>query len=173
MGRDKSTLPHPDGGTFVSHALNRLHGLCDRVCVCGNSNTVQDAEVINDPVSFQGPVVGIAAALAHANQHAYDACLVTPVDMPLLTHDDLLRLRDRWLQEPTQLCCAVSADDQRLQPLVAIYPVSLEQELSELAVSADRSLSRWFGTQVYRTIALAAKSCWNVNTEAELSDLNQ
>ncbi len=172
MGRDKSTLTHPNGGTFASHALGRLRGICDHVCVSGESAAVLQAEVIVDPVTCQGPVNGVAAALAYASQNSFDACLVTPVDMPLLTQGDLSELCQLWEKE-RKLCCAISAGDHRLQPLVAVYPVSFQERLRDLADSKDRSLSRWFQTQAPLTITLSAESCRNVNAPEDLADRTQ
>jgi molybdopterin-guanine dinucleotide biosynthesis protein A len=150
--------------------LERLQGICDHVCGSGKSTYPEHAEVIDDPVPFRGPVTGIAAALAYADKHSYDACLVTPVDMPFLMRDDLSKLRERWQQYPTKLCCAVSADDHRIQPLVAIYPVSFRSRLSVLADAKDRSLSRWISAQTHLTIALPAESCRNINFPDDLAD---
>ena len=169
MGTDKATLPHPSGGTFASHAVERLSGLCGHVCVSGTSAAVVQAEVIEDPVISQGPAVGVAAALAYASQNSFDACLVTPIDMPLLTRDDLSRLRRLW-EEEQELCCAVSGGDQRLQPLVAVYPVSFQERLRDLANSNDRSLSRWLKSQAPLTVTLSPESCRNVNTQEDLAD---
>jgi molybdopterin-guanine dinucleotide biosynthesis protein A len=172
MGTDKSVLPHPSGGTFASHAVERLSGVCDHVCVSGESTAVVRAEVIEDPVTYQGPAIGVAAALLYAGQNSFDACLVTPVDMPLLTREDLSQLRQCWEKE-RDLCCAVSAGERRLQPLVAVYPVSFQERLRDLADSEDRSLSRWFQTQAPLTITLSAESCRNVNTSKDLADGRQ
>jgi molybdopterin-guanine dinucleotide biosynthesis protein A len=169
MGRDKSTLPHPNGGTFASHAIARLTGLCDHICVAGESSATVDADVLKDPALFRGPVVGIVTALTFASQNGYDACLVTPVDVPFLTAEDLAALCRAW-QEDGTLCCAVSEDDDRLQPLVAIYPSSLETNLKQLAESENRSLIRWLQKQDLRRVRLSAQSCRNVNTPDDLAN---
>jgi len=149
--------------------VERLSGICGQVCVSGNSAVVVQADVIEDPVASQGPAIGVAAALAYAGRNSFDACLVTPIDMPLLTPDDLSRLRRLWEKE-RELCCAVSAGDQRLQPLVAVYPVSFQERLRDLANSDDRSLSRWLKTQAPLTVTLSSQSCQNVNTLEDLAD---
>ena len=168
MGQAKSLLPHPSGGTFVSHAIKRLTGLCDHICVSGGSPLSVQADFLEDPRPYQGPVIGITTALSFASQNAYDACLVTPVDMPFLTTEDLTRIRGAWEKE-LKLCCAVSESDGRLQPLVAIYPTASRASLQDLADSEDRSLIRWIRKQEPLTLSISAESCRNINTPEDLA----
>lgn len=169
MGQDKASLPHPDGGSFLSQAVGRLVELCDHVCVAGGSASGLEVELLNDPQPYRGPVVGVATALSYACEHRFDACLVTPVDMPFLTADDLTRLRDAWTREG-QLCCGNSAADGRLEPLVAIYPAAYQAEIERLAAAEQRSLMRWMAAQQPRLIQIEARSCCNINTPQDLSE---
>jgi molybdopterin-guanine dinucleotide biosynthesis protein A len=169
MGREKASLPHPDGGTFLGHAVSRLAGLCDHVCVAGGSDLAVEAELLEDPQPHRGPVMGIATALSFAEERGYAACLVTPVDMPFLTAEDLTRIRDAWAREK-KLCCGQSVADERLQPLVAVYPVTYRAAIGQLADSDQRSLTRWIAAQQPRLVPLAAESCRNVNTPEDLSE---
>jgi molybdopterin-guanine dinucleotide biosynthesis protein A len=169
MGQDKSLLPHPSGGSFVSHAISRLTGLCDHVIVSGGSPGNVQADFLQDARPYQGPVIGIATAVSFAGKNAFDACLVTPVDMPFLTKQDLTCIRDAWEQE-WKLCCAVSADDGRLQPLVAVYPISFEAALQGLVDSEDRSLTRWIRKQDALMVNISAESSRNINTPEDLAE---
>jgi molybdopterin-guanine dinucleotide biosynthesis protein A len=124
--------------------------------------------VIEDPVAYRGPAAGIAGALSLACDNDYEACLVTPVDMPMLRTEDLAHLRHAWMRE-SKLCCAVVKRTQQLQPLVAIYPVSLREAIQQLADSDDRSLSRWIKNQRFTPVSLSAEACRNINTPEDLS----
>lgn len=167
MGQDKASLPHPAGGSFLGHAVGRLTGLCDQVCVAGGSNLGMQVELLEDPRPDLGPAIGIAAAMSYAAARTLDACLVTPVDMPLLTVEDLTRIRDAW-EESGDLCCAQSAADGRLQPLVAVYPLACRKALQELAESDDRSLTRWLAKRRPQAVGLSCESCRNINRPQDL-----
>jgi molybdopterin-guanine dinucleotide biosynthesis protein A len=169
MGRNKAMLPHPAGGTYADHAIGRLTGLCDHVCFAGQSLPDQGSvTVIEDPVRYRGPATGIASALSFAWHNGCQACLVTPLDMPLLQMDDLARLRRAWTRE-SKLCCAVVEQTKRLQPLVAIYPAALRAEIQQLADSENRSLRRWIEDRGFTQVTLSADACRNINTPEDLS----
>ena len=95
MGIDKATLPHA-GSTFLAHAIVRLEKVCDSVAVSGQTKATHNVSVIDDPLKYQGPATGIAASLRFAQEHRFDACLITPVDTPALTDQDLMQLCDAW-----------------------------------------------------------------------------
>lgn len=169
MRCDKASLSHPAGGTFLQHAVDRLIGLCGKVAVSGQPTAGFTGPVIQDPVAHRGPATGIATVLRFAIENCFDACLVTPVDMPFLTSQDLARLRDAWQQhQQSRLCCAVSSGDDRLQPLVAIYPTAFAPTIQQLADSEDRSLMRWMQVQKPLTITLSMESCRNINAPEDL-----
>lgn len=183
MGRDKATLPHPrTGETFLRLAVTRLASLCDPVCVCGPpADPAHEPSVppgvahprvmrLADPVSHQGPAVGIASALRWASRGGRSACLVTPVDMPDLAVDDLQRLVHVWRGHPGTVVCALDEAAGRVQPLVAIYPAAFHRELLALSRSEDRSLRRWLERRPPLTVPLSATALRNINRPEDLGN---
>jgi molybdopterin-guanine dinucleotide biosynthesis protein A len=159
MQRDKAKLVH-QGRTYLEHAIERLQQVADQVVISGCTDVPHHLQTIADPVDFQGPVVGINAALAFAIQHEFAACLVMPIDTPNLTVADLLRLRDRWRIDDS-LMVAVS---DRIEPLIGIYPVAFAGAIDRLARSDDRSLYRWVESQPYSPLPCPADHLRNINT---------
>lgn len=167
MGRDKASLVHADGTSFLQHAIDRLCDLCDDVVVSGHTSINHSVKTIEDPVAHRGPATGIAAALQYADRHGFAACLVTPVDMPRLTADHLSSLVDHW-QKADEITVAES---DRVQPLVGVYPVRFADPLQRLAQSESRSLFRWLESHDHRRVPLPASGCHNVNTPEDLTDV--
>jgi molybdopterin-guanine dinucleotide biosynthesis protein A len=166
MGRDKATLPHPDGGTFLQHAIDRIKQVTDEVVISGGNVELDDVPTIADSVAHQGPVQGIAKSVDHAKAHKFSACLVTPVDVPGLSVGDLCQLRDHW-RSSGKLTIARS---DRIEPLIGIYPVGFAEDLQQLARSTDRSLFRWIRTQDYTPLPFPALRVRNINTPEDLSE---
>jgi molybdopterin-guanine dinucleotide biosynthesis protein A len=167
MGADKSTLMHASGRTFLQHSSDRLADVCDDVVVSG-IKTVPNHRVIIDSISNRGPAIGVMCALEYAKSDGFDACFVTAIDMPDLTVEDLIRVKRKWQSQPHRLVCVMSESDHRLQPLVAIYPITYLDELRELSRSEDRSLQRWLQTRPHMPVKLSATSCRNVNRPEDL-----
>ena len=167
MGTDKSTLLHASGKTFLQHSAERLTSVCDDVVV-STDQPAPNFQVVLDATAQRGPVVGVASALGYAETHEFDACFVTPVDMPDLSVDDLTAVKQQWQSQPRRLVCAVSEADARIQPLVAIYPVTFLDALIELSRSEHRSLSRWIEARPHTKVTLSTASCRNVNSPDDL-----
>ncbi len=168
MGQDKATLPHPTGGTFLQHAINRLRAVCDGVVVSGRTSQPHNEITIDDALPYQGPASGIAASLKYAGENGCAACLYIPVDVPNLTANELAILRDKWHTE-TLLTLARSVS---IEPLIGIYPVNLAEEIATLSTSADRSLIRWINSQSIQVVSFPSESCHNINTLKELENVN-
>ena len=168
MGVDKAGLPHPAGGSFLEFAVRRADSVCDSVCVSGDCQSNHPFEVIADFAAHQGPVVGIAASLQVADQRGYEACLVTPVDTPLLAVENLVDLVDDWTAT-RELTIAKTLSPQ---PLIGIYPTTLAGPLRQLAHSDDRSLMHWLEGQHHRCVALPEQVCRNINTPEDFSDVS-
>mgnify|MGYP001827462746 CR=1 FL=1 len=165
MGTDKAALPHA-GTTFLVHAINRLGKVCESVAVSGQTQAAHNVAVIDDPIKHQGPATGIAASLRFARKNQFDACLITPVDTPALTDDDLSRLCDAWQRDHG----LTVAHTDRIEPLVAIYPVDLADSIDKLSNSKDRSLHRWIAGQEHTALPCATDHLHNINTSEDLSN---
>ena len=165
MGREKAMLPHGDGGTFLSHAIERLRRQCDDVLISGATQAAHDAKTLADPVAHRGPATGIATALKYCQANGFDACFITPVDTPFLTAKELQRLKQHWrATDSTTL-----AITDRLQPLIGIYPVRLADDIEQLADSEDCSLSGWFRSHDHESVTLGKDVCRNINAPEDLS----
>ncbi|MAI73052.1 MAG: hypothetical protein CMM01_19395 [Rhodopirellula sp.] len=172
MGRDKSTIHHKNGLTFIEHAVERLRPICNEICLAGTSHSLADLVALPDPMPNQGPIFGVLQALDYAaNQKGgktkHQACLITPVDMPHLTTDDLGRLMLSW-QIENDLTYAISGPKRKRQPLVGIYPLHLREALSVHA-KTDSSLNRWIEKQDANQIALDEAHCQNINRPEDLT----
>ena len=172
MGRDKSTIQHQNGLTFIEHAVERLKPICDEVCLAGRSNSLFDLVVLPDPIPSQGPIFGVLQALGYAARQIsrttkHQACLITPVDMPHITTDDLAKLVLSW-QIENNLTYAISGPTHKCQPLVGIYPLHVHKALSAHA-KTDSSLTRWIEKQDATPIALDEAHCQNINWPEDLA----
>jgi len=185
MGVDKATLPHPQATaddrsfTYLDHAIARLRPLTATIAVSGKSFSAkvpnpagppQEPIAIPDDSPFQGPARGVAQSLAHAHQRGFSGILVTPIDMPDLTTDDLRLLVDAWCLRPTppsssgeRLPIITATFDHQCEPLLAIYPCAYLSDLQAVATSTHRSLYRWLQSQATLKIALPANASRNVN----------
>ncbi|WP_145416142.1 molybdenum cofactor guanylyltransferase [Planctomycetes bacterium K23_9] len=169
MGSNKSLLPHSDGGRFIDHAIDQLQAVCAEVCIAGAANEKPvdlNHVFLHDNVAFQGPITGIISALQYASDNNFAACLVTPVDMPCLTHVHLTTLKSVWTANRV-LTCAID-ETNRLQPLIACYPIATLPLLKQLALSDDRSLYRWIATQPHQTVLIPSDAARNVNAPDDL-----
>ncbi|MEO9590553.1 molybdenum cofactor guanylyltransferase [Rhodopirellula bahusiensis] len=175
MGTPKALVPHPNGGTFLTHSLNRLRSVCaNDVVVSLASNADRDQFRLPPSVTslsdFQpalGPTMGVWVALQHAESNGYQSCLFTPVDLPDLLAGDLASLINTWREQPTEILLARQSDPERLQPLVGIYPVGYLDQIQGVVESKHRSLYRFLQSTDHRTVDLPASRLRNVNTPAD------
>ena len=177
MGRDKSLIPHPLGGSWLSHSI----GLCRRLdlpvdVVSSISSHHQLAsrfdgvECRTDPFPGQGPLAALSAVFGQENVLA---SLVLPVDMPWLESWALVQLIRAWQEQPS--LAVVSHDSTQLQPLFAIYPNDDMYREALLRQLADHQLSMhdWLRWVPYRVLALPKGALRNVNCPADLVTLDE
>ncbi|MGI9468477.1 MAG: molybdenum cofactor guanylyltransferase [Rubripirellula sp.] len=174
MGRDKSTIHHQNGLTFLEHAVERLSPICDEICLAGRSDSLADLVALPDPIPNQGPIFGVLQALHYAASQTgknkkHQACLITPVDMPHLTTDDLRELLLSW-QIKNKLTYAVCGPERKIQPLVGIYPLRLHNTIS-LHAKSDSSLMRWIKKQDATHVTLDEAHCQNINRPEDLTGI--
>jgi molybdopterin-guanine dinucleotide biosynthesis protein A len=174
MGRDKSMIHLENGLTFIDHAIERLKPICEEVCVAGRSNPLGDLVALPDPIPHQGPIFGLLQALNYAanptgENPRHQACLITPVDMPHLTTDDLRKVMLNW-QTDRNLTYAVSGPKRKRQPLVGIYSLHLHDAIS-LHARTDSSLMRWIENQDATQVTLDEAHCRNINRPEDLNEI--
>ncbi|MCS7465573.1 molybdenum cofactor guanylyltransferase [Stieleria sp. ICT_E10.1] len=170
MGRDKAALTTRQGQTFLDHACRRLQAHCQTVCVSSSPERDIDVQRIPDPPDSHGPISGIHASLSFAVEHGFDACVFTPVDTPSLTSTDLQTLIDVYANHREQVVCAVS--DQtggHIEPLIAIYPVTLVDIIGTSIDAGQYSPRRLLRSLPIITVPLSAASCHNINTPSDLN----
>ena len=175
MGQDKAALPHPNGGSWLSHAAALLSQVCPSVAVCSQHSSHADliAELERvvlalEPAPAQGPLHALQLVLPRDSN---SALLVAPVDMPQLNRSALDSLIAQWRHSPSQ--AAVAHDGQRLQPLLGIYPGGPEQHngLTEVLASGERRWQAWLTTIPHQAVVLPAAPLINANTPAERARL--
>lgn len=178
MGTCKSELPHPSGGTFLDHAITQLSGCCEHVACSLAARSAastpvlpDDVHAIFDTIPDSGPAEGVCRAVDLAKTIGCTGVLVMAVDLPALDTAHLQRLVAKFWESSDRAVVAISDDttaDKRLQPLVAIYPVSMQDDLRILARSASRGLYRFLAGCDYVAVELPAAVLHNVNLPDDL-----
>lgn len=176
MGQDKAALPYPTpvensssknpvvDATFFSAATVRLSKLLLPVAISGDCSVDHSFDLIQDQVANKGPMQGVLASLEFAKASGFQACLFTPIDVPFLTDGDISLLIETWNQKP-MLTVAFS---DRIEPLIAIYPTSLIEELRNCLANDQLSLMRWIKDTSMQKVAIPSTSCRNINRPADL-----
>jgi len=90
MGTDKAQLMR-DNTSMLTFSKQLLRDAGIKTCVVsGNKNIINDKSQVNDIVSQAGPVGGIYSVI---KQYQPKALLVLPVDLPLITSQALVKLK--------------------------------------------------------------------------------
>jgi molybdopterin-guanine dinucleotide biosynthesis protein A len=176
MGQCKSGLRHPSGGSFWQHAITELAKVSDAIAISLSPLQTQLIESVHAPVKIlldqttdRGPAEGLARSLQYAIAISCTGVLVTPVDLPFLHGHELQSLTAAFEESPTQITCGVSTvQPDKIEPLVAIYPVSMANQIETLVASDDRSLYRFIRRNDHQCVQLSRRSLANVNTPEDL-----
>ena len=175
MGRCKTQLPHPRGGTFLRHAVSELQRCCNEVAVSLNADqgrTINESmetghdsiTILTDEVDQRGPAEGLRLAIQHAMATTCTGVLIVPVDLPYLPAHELQVLTDTFADQPDQIVAGVGEKTPwRIEPLVSVYPVTLQPHIERLVSSDKRSLYRFIEKYPYQAVRLSARALTNVN----------
>ena len=156
FGSDKA-LALLDGRQLIEHAAAALSPYVVEVVICGRT----DARWIclaDLPAPDMGPLGGLAAALAYAQEQGFAGVLSTGCDMPVLP-DDLARA----------LIGAGPAIVQG-QHLIGYWPAHLaDRLLDHLAQSDTRSIRGWIAEVQPRRVVPADGALPNINRPDDLA----
>lgn len=175
-GVDKSWLEW-QGLPLIQHVVKQIQPQVDELIISAN-RTIEKYQalgftVINDESNEQlGPLAGIFSAMNYVHQHFSNSddisLLTTPCDMPLIPEN--LKTLLYHAAHKQQIC--VAKDSQRIQPLVALIPISLQSNLKSYLESEQRKVEQWMlDTNPYIVDLSSHSKCFiNIN---DLSDLNK
>ena len=179
-GGDKPLRPL-GGRPMLAHILERLGPQVGAVAISANGDPARFAEyglpVLADEGRQAGPLSGILSGMAWAKFEGGDKVLTVAGDTPFFPVDLAARLAAAVAVHDNHI--AVAASDGRRHPVFALWPVSLEADLSEfLAESATLSVSAFL--ERHETVSvdvpmlrIAGKTIdpfFNVNTPQDLAE---
>jgi molybdopterin-guanine dinucleotide biosynthesis protein A len=172
-GRDKG-LVEVEGRPLVAWTADALRPQAGRLWISANRNAGRYAplaeRVIADRLDgFQGPLAGIAAALAVTES---TWLLTAPCDTPLLPADLGKRLAAALAAEPAA-DLAIAADTVRQHPLHALLPTRLAPGLDAYLAEGGRSVRGWLAglRPAVVTFASSTHAFANFNSPAQLASL--
>lgn len=142
-GRDKGLLELA-GEPLVVHAIRQLRSQVAEVLISANRNLARyrrfGCRVVRDGETerYRGPLAGILAAM-RASTTAY--LLTAPCDSPLLPPDYARRMRAALERERASL--AVVCREGFWQPVFALLPVALRDDLAAYLAAGGSGAGRW------------------------------
>jgi molybdopterin-guanine dinucleotide biosynthesis protein A len=177
MGVDKALLPHPDGGTWLSHSLALLATLQVPITLCSHHPLHREAiealpprgpgplTLTQEPAPGEGPL----NALHHLmGLHPGERLLLCAVDMPWLDGASLQALVAESRSGAADPLI-VATDGQRLHPLPGIYPATSDHHgsLAHFLASGRRSMLGWLEGRPLVTVPLDGRALRNCNRPAD------
>ncbi len=171
-GRDKGLVPLA-GRPLVARVLDAIAPQVGGVVISANRHHDDYARfgwpVVADALAdFQGPLAGVAAALAAVRT---PWAVTVPCDAPWPPADLVARLGRALVQQQGQL--AAAHDGRRLQPLHLLLPVALGEDLHGWLARGGRAALGWLDRLrvAVADCADVAGGFANINTEADLAAL--
>jgi molybdopterin-guanine dinucleotide biosynthesis protein A len=182
MGGGDKSLCSIGGRTALERIIERLTPQVERLILNANADPRRfDAfrlPVVADSLPDNpGPLAGILAALdwAALTDPGFTWVLTLPGDAPFIPRDLVSRLHAARLREEATLACAASHN--RTHPVIALWPVSIRDELRHaVADQGVRKIEAF--TQRYRRATLdwpatPVDPFFNVNTPDDLAEADR
>ena len=164
IGRDKCTLP-VNGRPLIEHVYKQLVPHVTEVLVSTNDPSQCDflgVRAVADEVSGQGPLMGIASALAVST---HEVNLVVACDIPEIDAgfvQGMLGCVDGW-----DGVVPVDAEG-RYEPLLAVYRRTMLEPMRRVLTAGGRRIRDVYGLCRIRTIELgSAPWFYNINTRED------
>ena len=174
MGGCDKGLVEINNKTMVGYVVDALQPQVKTILINANRNTEAYGqlgyEVITDQLEdYQGPLAGMAAAMAHAKTEYIFTC---PCDGPLLSRDLVAQLASSLQNEDAEI--AVAHDGKRLQPVYALINCKLHSNLLEYLHSGERKIDHWYSQHRYKKVDLSGDpDCFiNINTPEDQAQIS-
>lgn len=177
LGEDKSWIQW-NGSPLIQHVIERVLPEIDQLIISANQNLEKYKAlgfpvVCDDEDKHLGPLAGILAVMNYLIKQTANIdntnLLTAPCDMPLLPRN--LKTLLNHPARKQQLC--VARDAQRIQPLVALIPLSLHPHLKQFLDNGNRKSEQWILSTDPKIIDLKEfNNCfYNINSHNELENL--
>jgi len=177
-GGDKARI-RVGGRTILERVIDRLHPQCSGLAINANADASRFADfglpVVPDSVpDHAGPLAGILAGLHWAANHIPKAEWVVsaPSDCPFLPRDLVAGLHQARILAGAPLACAASGD--RRHPVIALWPVSLREDLRRALTAEDVRKVDQFAARYAVGIAawpiMPVDPFFNINTPEQISE---
>ncbi len=144
MGGEDKGLVQINNQAMISYVIDALHPQVAAIVLNINRNESTYRKfgypiVADDLAGFQGPLAGMAAAMARVSTEYIFTC---PCDGPLLARDIVARLFAAMAAEGGDIC--VPHDGDRLQSVCALIDCRLRESLLEYLTGKDRKIEHWY-----------------------------
>lgn len=172
MGGIDKGLVEVAGRPLIGHVIEALAPQVGTLLINANRNAdtyrALGCRVVRDQLEdFQGPLAGMASALAAAED---DLVLCVPCDSPLLPADLASRLREALQAEQAELATAFCG---RLQPVFVLLRRHLLDDLRAALTAGERKIDRWYATRrmVQVDFSDRPEGFLNINTPEQQAEL--
>ena len=168
-GEDKGLVLLRDR-PMIQWVLDRLSPQVTKILISANRNKAQYAElgyrIVSDNANdFQGPLAGIAAALAQTDT---PWLVSVPCDSPLIPLDLIGRLHDQVVRGGAR--AGAAHDGKRLQPVFSLVHRDLLGDLVAYLEGGERKIDRWLERHAFQSVDFTDRQemFLNVNTPMDL-----
>lgn len=177
MGTDKAMLPiGPSGESMIEHLCNQLRPYFARIIVSANDKSKYrflGLEVVADRRVWQGPLMGIASALARSR---HELNFVTACDIPQIDMDFVKRM----LSEAKDYDVVMpSSGPSKYEPLFAVYKKETAEAMNNILAEGGLARQTYGGHRVVEIFSRCkvkhvdlAHAEWfvNINTKADYEE---
>lgn len=174
QGEDKGLI-ELNGKLLIQHVISAIAPQVGQLVINANRNLQQYADlgyaVVSDSMDdYQGPLAGFLATM---NSIDTPELVTVPCDGPMLPHDLVKRLITGRNQAAADI--AVAHDGQRLQPVYALMPTRLKQDLKAFLESGGRKIDLWYARHqvVHVDFSDIPEAFININTPQDRDNLQQ
>jgi len=168
-GKDKGLVMYRDK-PLVGHVIDAIRLQLDKIIVNANRSLDDYATfgfpvVADDLTGFQGPLAGFVAAMQAVES---DYILTLPCDGPIV-HEEYVEEMRRAMQR-SEADIVVASDGEWMQPVYALIPCRLLDDLKQFLDSGERKIDRWYARHQTMQLVFPAESGFftNINTLQEL-----